>query len=81
MKIMNHHLNSYLKRRKYCCAEIYKTINQINHAYMWEFFVEKDMPYNLRTKVLCRLPQAKTNRYGLDYLSFGGGPLLNTPKN
>ena len=37
-------------------TEIYKTINQINPAYMWEFFVEKDMPYNLRTKVLCRLP-------------------------
>ena len=24
-------------------TEIYKTINQINPAYMWEFFVEKDM--------------------------------------
>ena len=58
-------------------TEIYKTINQINPAYMWEFFVEKDMPYNLRTKVLCRLPQAQTNRYGLDSLSFRGSLLWN----
>ena len=40
-------------------TEIYKTISQINPAYIWEFFLEKDMPYNLRTKVLCRLPQAQ----------------------
>ena len=51
---------------------ICKTINQINPAYMWEFFVEKDMPYNLRNKVLCRLPQAQANRYGLDSLSHVG---------
>ena len=58
-------------------TEIYKTINQIDPAYMWEFFVEKNMPYNLRTKVLCRLPQAQTNRYGLDSLSFRGSLLWN----
>ena len=62
-------------------TEIYKTINQINPAYMWEFFVEKDMPYNLRTKVLCRLPQAQTNKYGLDSLSFRGSLLWNALKD
>ena len=62
-------------------TEIYKTINQINPAYMWEFFVEKDMTYNLCTKVLCRLPQAQTNRYGLDSLSFRGSLLWNTLKD
>ena len=50
-------------------TEIYKTIYQINLAYMWDFFGEKDMSCNLRTKVLCRLPQAQTNRYGLDSLT------------
>ena len=55
--------------------------NQINPAYMWEFFVEKDMPYNLRTKVLCRLPQAQANRYGIDSLSFRASLLWNTLKD
>ena len=45
------------------------------------FFAEKNIRYNLHTRVLCRLLQAKANRYGLDYLSFGGSPLWNTPKN
>ena len=61
--------------------EIYKTINQINPAYMRELFVEKDMPYNLRTKVLSRLSQTQRNRYGLDSLSFRGSLLLNTLKD
>ena len=46
----------------------YKTMNLLNPIYIKELFAEKDMPYNLRTKVLCRLPQAQTNRYGLDSL-------------
>ena len=40
-------------------TEMYKTTNQIYPAYMREFFEEKDLPYNLRTKVLRRLPQAQ----------------------
>ena len=44
-------------------TEICKTINQINPAYMREFFVEKDIPHNLRTKVLFRLPYAQADRY------------------
>ena len=39
------------------------------------------MPYNLLTKIPCRLPQAQTNRYGLDSLSFRGSLLLNTLKD
>ena len=62
-------------------TEICKTLHQINPAYMWELFVEKDVPYNLRTKVLCRLPQAQTNRYGLDSLLFRGSLLRNTLKD
>ena len=62
-------------------TESYKTINQINPAYIWEYFAEKDKTYNLRTKVLSRLPQAQTNRYGLDSLSFRGSLLWNTLKD
>ena len=48
---------------------------------MREFFVDKDMLYNLLTKGLCRLPQAQTNRYGLDSLSFRGSLPWNTLKD
>ena len=62
-------------------TEIYKTMNLINPACMWELFVEKDMPYNLHTKVLCRLSQAQEIRNGLDSLSFRGSLLWNTLKD
>ena len=62
-------------------TEIYKTTDQINPADIWESSVEQDMPYNLPTKVLRRLPRAQTNRYELDSLSFRGSLLWNTLKD
>ena len=62
-------------------TEIYKATNQINPPYIWGFFVEKKIPYNLRTKVLCSLPQVQTKRYGLNSLSFRGSLLWNTLKD
>ena len=46
-----------------------------------KFSVEKDMPYNLCTKALRSLPQAHTNRYGLDSLSFRSSLLRNNLKD
>ena len=57
--------------------EIYKTMNHLNPPYNWEFFVKKDIPYNLRTKELFRLPSAQSHRYGLNSLSFRGSLLWN----
>ena len=39
-----------------CHTTTNKTTDQLNLSYIWEFFVEKDMPCNLHAKVLCRLP-------------------------
>ena len=59
--------------------EIYKNMNHLNPSYIWELFVKKDIPYNFRTKKLCRLPSAQSHRYGLNSLSFRGSPLWNAP--
>ena len=56
-------------------TEIYKTANEIVPSYIWGLFAEKDVPYNLRTKILCHLPQVQTNRYGLNALSSRGSLL------
>ena len=48
---------------------------------MWEFFVKKDVPYNVRTNELCKLPSASSKRYGLNSLSFRGSLLWNTLKD
>ena len=58
--------------------EVYKSVNHLNPEYMWEFFVKKDVQYNLRTKELCKLPSVTSQRYGLNSLSFRGSLLWNT---
>ena len=57
--------------------EMYKTMNHLNLSYIWEFFVKKNIPYNLRTKELCRLPSGQSHRYGLNSPSFRGSLLWN----
>ena len=45
---------------------------------MWEFFVNKDVQYNLRIKGLCKLPSPSSQCYGPNSLSFRGSLLWNT---
>ena len=45
---------------------------------MWKYFVKKDIPYNLRTNELCQVPLTKTQRYGINSLSFTGSLMWNT---
>ena len=59
-------------------VEVYKSFNHLNSEYMWEFFVKKDVPHNLRTNELYKLPSASSKRYGLNSLSFRGSLLWNT---
>ena len=59
-------------------TEIYKTSNNLNSAYMAEFFIKKDVPYNLRKKDLCKLPVAKFLMFGTSSLSFKGSLLWNS---
>ena len=57
--------------------EIYKTINHLNPAYMWKFFIKKDVPYNLRSNELFKIPSVNFRRYGISPLSFRGSLLWN----
>ena len=58
-------------------VEIYKSMNHLNPEYMWDFFIKKDVPYNLRTKELCKLPSVSSQRYGIKFLSLRGSLLWN----
>ena len=58
-------------------VEIYKTINHLNPAYVWEFFIKKDVPYNLRSNELCKIPSVNSQQYGISSLCFRGSLLWN----
>ena len=69
---------THTKNLQKLTIEVYTSFNHLNPRYMWEFFVKIDVQYNLRTKELCKLPSASSQRYGLNTLSFRGSLLWNT---
>ena len=68
------------KKLQRLVGEIYKTVNHLNHAYMWEFFVKKDVPYNVCSNELCKIHSVNSQRYGISSLSFRGSLLWNALK-
>ena len=57
--------------------EVYKTIQNLNPSFMKEIFVQKDMTYSLRNKLMMRIPKTQTSRHGIESLSFLGSKLWN----
>ena len=57
--------------------KVYQSLNHLNPEYVWEFFVKKDVQYNLCTKELCKFPLLSSQHYGHNSLSFRGSLLWN----
>ena len=70
-------LTMHKKNLQILMVEIHKTINHLNPAYIWEFFIKKDVPCNLRINDLCKIPSVNSQRYGIRSLSFRGSLLWN----
>ena len=58
--------------------EVYKTLNNLNPAFMQEFYKPKTVTYTLRNNKLLTLPSTKTNRFGTQSFIFQGCLLWNT---
>ncbi len=61
---------THTKNLQKLMVEIYKSVNHLNPEYMWDFFVKKEVPYDLRIKELCHLPSTRLRRYGASSLCF-----------
>ena len=57
--------------------EVYRTINNLNPEYMWEFFTKRDVPYGLLISELCKIPSVNTQCYGINSLSLRGSLMWN----
>ena len=71
-------LTSHKKNLQKLMVEIYRTINHLNPPYMWDIFTNKLVEYDLRTKILCKLPPAKSQRFCTNSLKFKGSLLWNS---
>ena len=59
-------------------VEVYKTLNHLNPPYMWDLFTKKVVEYDFRIKILCKLPPARSQRFGTNSLKFKGSLLWNS---
>ena len=67
----------HIKNLQKLMVEVFKTLNSLNPSYLWDFFSEKQVEYNLRIKNLVKLPQIKTHTFGLNSVTFRGSILWN----
>ena len=68
----------HVKNLQFLITEVYKTLHNLNPSYVWAFYEQKEVNYDLRIKNLCKLPTTKTTNFGVYSLSSRGSPLWNT---
>ena len=71
-------LTIYKRNPQKLMVEVYKTLNHLNPPYMWDLFTKKVVEYDFRIKILCKLPPARSQRFGTNSLKFKGSLLWNS---
>ena len=62
---------------RFLALEVFKSIMHLNPQFMWSYFEEKSMPYNLRHVSKLILLKTKSSRFGINSLRFRGSLLWN----
>ena len=52
--------------------EVFKSLNHLNPAIMWDMFLPKPTLYNLRSGIDLKLPQTRSQKFGVNSLIFRG---------
>ena len=60
---------------------IYKTLHNLNPAFMKNYFLPKPTSYNLRRNDVLSIPKVKTTNYGIKSISFLGPKIWNSLPN
>ena len=72
---LNNDLSIHQRNLRYLAIEVFKSIIHLNPQFMWSYFEEKPLPYNLSSKLF--LPKTKSSRFGINSLRFRGSLLWN----
>ena len=80
--ILNRDISIHQKHLHFLATEVYKSVNNLNPQFMWNYFNISTLPYELRKGNKVNLPETRTYRYGINYLLFLGALLWNNlPRN
>ena len=63
------------KHLQFLATEVFKLANKLNPQFMWCFFENHDIPYNLRCGGVVELPGTNTTKYRTNSLNFRGAML------
>ena len=66
----NKDLSIHQRHFRYLAIEVSKSITHLNPQFMWYYFNEITMPYNLRDRSKLVLPKIKSSRFHINSLQF-----------
>ena len=74
----NNEIAIHTKNLQKLMTEVYKSLNQGSPSFMGEFFVQRELTYDLRIKNTLQIPPTKTISFGIKSLAFRGSILWNS---
>ena len=63
---LNNDLSIHQWHSRYLAIEVFKSIMHLNPQFMWSYFKEKPMLYNLKEGSKLVLPKTKSSGFGID---------------
>ena len=70
-------ISIHQKYLKHLAIKVYKSLTNSNPEFMWPFFKNKSIPYNLRNGNICILHPSRSSHYRINSLQFRGSLLWN----
>ena len=75
-------ISIYQKYLQFLATKVFKSVNKLSPQFMWCFFENHEICYNLRCGGVVKLPGTNTTTYRINSLNFRGAMLWNIiPKN
>ena len=74
----NNEINIHTQNLRVLMIEIYKTLNNTNPPFMLEYFIRKDVKYDLMPRDLLQILAANSITFGVDSVKFRGSLLWNS---
>ena len=77
----NNECTFHVRNLQALMTEIYKTIADLNPAFMKELFIRQDTPYRLKCNLRLKIPSVRAISYCPESIYFRGSHLWNSLQN
>ena len=70
---LNNNVSIYQRHLQYLVLKVFESLMHLNPEFMWSYFNENLIPYEIRKETKKLLPAVKSFRFGLNYIHSRGG--------